>query len=125
MNFNWEASQIYATDETPFWQDMVETITVTKKENQDVFKSTGHDHEKARVSVCLTVRIDGQKMKPFIVFKGAKREVSQLNDEFSGKCFVASSENGGWIPGGCTKHVQAPDVSWNKPFRAKVSEEYD
>ena len=30
-----------------------------------------------------------------------------------------------FIPGGCTKYVQAPDVSWNKPFKAKVSEEYD
>ena len=29
------------------------------------------------------------------------------------------------IPGGCTKNVQAPDVSWNKPFKAKVSEKYD
>ena len=29
------------------------------------------------------------------------------------------------IPGGCTKYIQAPDVSWNKPFKAKVSEEYD
>ena len=29
------------------------------------------------------------------------------------------------IPGGCTKYVQAPDVSWNKPFKALVSENYD
>jgi len=24
------------------------------------------------------------------------------------------------IPGGCTKFVQAADVSWNSPFKAKV-----
>jgi len=29
------------------------------------------------------------------------------------------------IPGGCTKYIQAPDVSWNKPFKAKVTELYD
>ena len=29
------------------------------------------------------------------------------------------------IPGGCTKYVQAPDVSWNKPFKALVAEQYD
>ena len=29
------------------------------------------------------------------------------------------------IPGGCTKYVQTPDASWNKPFKAKVSEEYN
>ena len=29
------------------------------------------------------------------------------------------------IRGSCTKYVQAPDVSWNKPFKALVSEQYD
>ena len=29
------------------------------------------------------------------------------------------------VPGGCTPHIQAPDVSWNKPFKAHVTDEYD
>ena len=29
------------------------------------------------------------------------------------------------IPGGCTKYIQAPDVSWNKPFKAICTEKYD
>ena len=29
------------------------------------------------------------------------------------------------ISGGCTKYIQAPDVSWNKPFKANVTEKYD
>ena len=29
------------------------------------------------------------------------------------------------IPGGCTKYLQAPDVSWNKPFKALLTELYD
>ena len=29
------------------------------------------------------------------------------------------------IPGGCTKYLQAPDVSWSKAFKAKAAEEYD
>ena len=31
------------------------------------------------------------------------------------------------VPGGCTKYIQAPDVAWNKPFKAKVivTEKYD
>ena len=50
MKFNFETSQIYAMDETPAWQDMVGTTTVTKKGSQDVvFKSTGH--KKTRVCV--------------------------------------------------------------------------
>ena len=92
MRYNFKASQIYAMDETPVWQDMVGTTTVSKVGSQDVvLKSTGH--EKARVSVCLTARADGTKLKPFIV---AKREVAILNQEFRGKCILASPENG-WM----------------------------
>ena len=29
------------------------------------------------------------------------------------------------IPGGCTKYIQAPDVCWNKPFKARITELYD
>ena len=29
------------------------------------------------------------------------------------------------VPGGCTEYIQAPDVAWNKPFKAKVTEKYD
>ena len=29
------------------------------------------------------------------------------------------------IPGECTKHIQAPDVSLNKPFKAYIAEKYD
>ena len=29
------------------------------------------------------------------------------------------------VPGGCTAYIQAPDVSWNKPFKAHVTDEYD
>ena len=29
------------------------------------------------------------------------------------------------IPRGCTKYIQVPDVVWNKPFKANVTEKYD
>ena len=29
------------------------------------------------------------------------------------------------VPGGCTKYIQAPDVCWNRPFKAFVTEQYD
>ena len=29
------------------------------------------------------------------------------------------------VPGGCTRYIQAPDVLWNKPFKAACTEEYD
>ena len=31
----------------------------------------------------------------------------------------------GSTPGGCTKYIQAQDVSWNKPFKVHVTEQYD
>ena len=126
------------------------------------------------VTVCLSARADGTKLKPFIVFRAAKRETKKLNEDFRHKCDVTTSSNAwmngdltlNWVksvlgefsfnrrslawdsyechmmqsveealhqinvdqvivPGGCTKYVQAPDVSWNKPFKALVSEQYD
>ena len=35
-----------------------------------------------------------QKKKPFIVFKGPKRDVKRLNEEYQSKCIVASSDSG-------------------------------
>ena len=116
----------------------------------------------------------GTKLKPMVVFKGAKRQVAALNQEFKHKAVIATSENAWtnteltqiWInyvlgtflfnrtllvwdsyechiknsaneslkakkedrvivPGGCTKYIQAPDVSWNKPFKASCTEKYD
>ena len=29
------------------------------------------------------------------------------------------------VPGGCTKYIQPPDISWNKPFKQFVTEQYD
>lgn len=48
------------------------------------------------MSVCLAAKGDGTKLKPFIVFPGAKREEKALNEEFKTKCVVASSVNG-WM----------------------------
>ena len=53
-------------------------------------------HEKSKITVCLTAEADGTKKKLFIVFKGAKREVKKLIEEFKTRCAVASSDNG-WM----------------------------
>ena len=29
------------------------------------------------------------------------------------------------VPSGCTNYIQAPDVNWNKPFKAYCTEKYD
>ena len=171
--FKYTANSIIAMDETAIWSDMLSGTTVDTKGKKDIpLKTTGH--EKVRVSVCLTAKADGTRLKPFIVFGGAKRECKTLNDEFKTKCVVASSPNAwmneeltldfirsvigkfafskrllAWdsfechmmqpikallkscnvdsviVPGGCTPYIQAPDVSWNKPFKAHLTSKYD
>ena len=69
--FNFHDGDIFAMDETSAWNDidMVFNTTVEKTGSKEVpMKSTGHD--KIRVSVCLTRKVDGTRLKSFIVFKG-------------------------------------------------------
>lgn len=170
---SYQPCNIIAMDETPVWDDMVSDTTVDKVGKKSVnLKTTGH--EKVMVTVCLAAKADGTKLKPFIVFRGAKRESKALDEEYKHKCVVNTSSNAwmneeltltwvqkvlgafsfsrrmlAWdsfechmtqsvkeelwkkgvdqviVPGGCTKFVQAPDVCWNKPFKALVTEQYD
>ncbi|XP_057309355.1 uncharacterized protein LOC130647499 [Hydractinia symbiolongicarpus] len=95
MKGEFNPSNIIPMDETPVWADMVSSTTVNKTGQKDVMlKTTGH--EKVCVTVCLAAKGDGIKLKPYIVFSGAKRESAALNEEFKTKCIVASSGNG-WI----------------------------
>ena len=71
---------------------MVPETTVKATGAKDVLmKSTGH--EKVRDSVCLAAKLDGTKLKPFIVFGAAKIESKSLPDEYKQQCAVASSSN--------------------------------
>ena len=85
-------SDIIAMDETPVWCDMISETTIDKTGRKSItLKTTGH--EKARVFVCLAAKADGTKLKPMVVFKGAKREVAALSQEFKHKAVVATSDN--------------------------------
>jgi len=95
VKLSYSDSDIIAMDETAVWQDMLSNTTVDSiGHNTIAMKTTGQ--EKTKVSVCLTAKADGTKLKPFIVFPGAKRETKLLNAEFKAKCVVASSSNG-WM----------------------------
>ena len=95
MKTNFSPDCIIAMDETAVWSDMVGNVTVDTTGTQDVpLKSTGNG--KVKVSECLTTKVDGTKLKPFIVFQGANREATALNEEFKNRCVAASSSNG-WM----------------------------
>ena len=61
--------------------------------NTIAMKTIGH--KKTKVSVCLTAKADGTKLKPFIFIPGGKRKTKFLNEEFKAKCVVSSPN--GWI----------------------------
>ena len=95
MKTNFSPDCIIAMGETAVWSDMAGNVTVDTTGTKDVpLKSTGN--EKVKVSVCLTTKADRTKLKPFIVFRGAKREEPALNEEFKNRCVVAPSSNG-WM----------------------------
>ena len=64
--YSYSSANIIPMDEAPVWPDMVSDTTLDKTSACIVaIKSTVH--EKCRVSVCLTAKVDGSKLKPFIV----------------------------------------------------------
>ena len=74
---------------------MVGNMTVDTTGTKNVpLKSTRN--EKVKVSLCLTANGDRTKLKPLIVFQGAKSEATAMNEEFKNHCVVASSSNG-WM----------------------------
>ena len=66
------------------------TIDCVGKKNITM-KTTGH--EKCRVYLRLASKADGTKLKQFVVFKGAKKEVKAFRKEFSSEADVMISEN--------------------------------
>ena len=93
IRYSYQPSDIIAFDETPVWADMVSNATVDVVGKKTVsMKTTGH--EKYHVTVGLVAKGDGTKLKPFIIFKGGKRNVEKLKKEYGNKCVIASSTNG-------------------------------
>ena len=85
-------SHVANMDETPIWAVMPSATTVDMKGSKVVpIKTTGH--VKQRITVCLAVKADGTKIKPFVVLPGLKvtPKVAAING-----AVVKCSKNG-WI----------------------------
>ena len=90
--FDLAPGNIANMDETPIWADMPSKTTVDQRGLKAVpIKSTGH--EKQRITVCLAIKADGSKMKPFVVIPGkqVKSEIVAIKG-----AIVKCSANG-WI----------------------------
>ena len=84
---------------------MISNTTVADKGRKSaVLKTTSH--EKRKVTVTLDAKANGDKLKPYIVFPGRKREVENLEKDsaFKNRCYVESTING-WMNENTTIHV--------------------
>ena len=78
--------------ETPFIFDMVENRTVTFKGSKSVVIKK-QNQEKCRCSLLMTIRADGTKLPPYIIFitkdEGKVENELKKNDNLlKGKCFI-------------------------------------
>ena len=102
---------IIAMNETAVWFDMVSPTTVDNRGTSAVaLKTTGH--EKSHLTVVLAAKADGTNLKPFIVFKGAVREVKAMQQDNT-KAVIATSANG-WMNDDLT-------IQWLKSVVGKFS----
>ena len=131
------------------------TVDGTGKKKCDCKNNWTRNWKLNTVSVCLPAKADGTKLPSFTVFKGAERETPALDKKIKNCCTASSPKTWMntelthiWVnkvlgtfsfrlslhakkidvsivPGRCTKCRVAPDVSWNKPFKALATEKYD
>ena len=88
---------IIAMDEKTAWHEMISNSTVTDKGAKSVvLKTTGH--EKSKVIVILAAKASADKLIPYIVFPGHKREVQNLRKDpaIKNRCYAESAING-WV----------------------------
>ena len=77
---------------------MISNTTVTDKGAKSVvLKKTGH--EKNKVTVTLAAKANGNKLKPYIAFRGHKREVQNLKKDpaIKNRCYLEPRTNHKWL----------------------------
>ena len=90
--FKYNPTFIIAMNETAVWAVTASTVVKATRKKEVLLKNTGHN--KVRISVYLSAKVAGAKLKPFMVFGGAKRQSEALNREFGSRCAAISSPNG-------------------------------
>lgn len=69
---NYALPEIIAADETAVWPDAVGNTTVEYRGEKTVgIRSTGHD--KLRITVLLSAKADGTKLRPYVLLDRKKR----------------------------------------------------
>ena len=85
---------IIAMNEIAVWSDKVGNVTIDTTETKNVpLKSTGN--KKVKVSICLTTKADGTKLKSLILFQCAKHEATPLNEQLN--LYVVASSSNSWM----------------------------
>ena len=95
IKYKYPPSSIMVMNETSVWNDMVSNTEIDKQGAKSVCLKTTR-HEKCMVSICLTAKTDGTKLKLFVVFRAAKRESKSLDAEFK-SCSIVKSSGNAWM----------------------------
>ncbi|PFX13576.1 Pogo transposable element with KRAB domain [Stylophora pistillata] len=117
--FNFSLRSIANMDETPIWVDILSETTVEQRGSKTIpIKSTGH--EKQRITVCLAVKVDGSKLKPFVFIPGKKVK----SDAAAVTGAIVKWSPNGWMNDDWTK-IWVDEVRGSKPQDAcaKVPED--
>ena len=88
---NYDLDCIIAMDETAVWHKMISSTTDTDKGAKSVDLETT-SHQKSKVTVTLSAKANGEKLKPYIVFPGHKHEVQNLKKILQSKIFAMSNQ---------------------------------
>ena len=82
-------------DETSVWNDIVSNTTINKQGAKSICLKTT-EHRQCMVSICLAAKEDGTKLKPFVLFREAKRESKSLGEEFESR-YVVKNPGNAWM----------------------------
>ena len=115
-----------------------------KKKPLCIFKGKGNTHEDKKIKNCRDIYIaytdngwcndDVARKWLDLIFPSCFRQLNRLLIWDSYRCHISKSTKDYIkknnitpvvLPGGTTSILQAPDVSWNKPFKSKLRELYD
>ncbi|CAM9291828.1 unnamed protein product, partial [Pylaiella littoralis] len=114
---------LYNTDQTPIQAEMPSETTLEKTGAKSACITTGGEAEKLRYTVVLTVRGDGQKVRPRIIYKASPFHLPEKRTSFDYPAGGISLGSDEWVTQdfmrrqGSTPRNQRPSVLVLDDFR--------
>ena len=78
-NGGYDEGNILNMDETPLYLNMVPNKIISKKGEKNVVLRT-QNQDRIRITILLTICADGDKLPPYIIFKGKNINNRSMNE---------------------------------------------